>query len=140
MKKYICSIYDPFSPLSSCQPRTTLFCELYFYYEHNSNHIFKINRLEMWFFTSENFTIHSNQTVNSSGNFFITSRTHVIEQIKILVCIAQLFLCQQVCCTFSYSETSSPGFLSRGVILSFVGSIFTEHPNKRFYRIIYFTF
>ena len=53
---------------------SNLFCELYFYFEHKSNHIFKINRLEMWFFISENITFYSNQTVNSSGNFLITTR------------------------------------------------------------------
>ena len=50
------------------------FCEIYFYFEYKSNHIFKINHFGMGFFTFENVTINSNGILNNSENFFITSR------------------------------------------------------------------
>ena len=49
------------------------FCEMFFFFEHKSNHVFKISHLGMWFFTSENITIRSNEVLNNSGNFFITT-------------------------------------------------------------------
>ena len=50
------------------------FCEIYDMFEHESNFIFEVDKLELWCFTSENLTFYSEQILNTSRNFFISAR------------------------------------------------------------------
>ena len=50
------------------------FCEMYFYYEDKSNHVFTINHVDVCFLLLKNLTVYSNQTSSNSGPFFINTR------------------------------------------------------------------
>ena len=50
------------------------FCKKYFFFEYNSNHVFKINRLRMWFLYSKNITFNSNEILSYSRFIFFTAR------------------------------------------------------------------
>ena len=56
------------------------FCKKYFFFEYNSNHVYKVNRLEMWFISYENVIFHSNEILNKSRAIFTTA---MLEQFQL---------------------------------------------------------
>ena len=51
-----------------------LFCNDYFKYKHEKKFVFIINKFQLWFLSSENYTIHSDQILNNAGNIFFNTR------------------------------------------------------------------
>ena len=50
------------------------FCKKHFFFEYESNHVFKINCLRLWFLYSENITFNSNEILSNSRFIFFTAR------------------------------------------------------------------
>ena len=50
------------------------FCKKHFFFEYESNHVFKINCLRLLFLYSENMTFNSNEILSNSRFIFFTAR------------------------------------------------------------------
>ena len=51
-----------------------LFCELFYEFEHEKMFVFYINYVELWFLTSKNYTIDSEQIFGNSNNNILDAR------------------------------------------------------------------
>ena len=71
------------------------FSKKYFFFEYKSSHVFKINHLEMWFITSENYIFRSKEVLNNTGFIFFLQGKNIFIFTKlfkyVVICVISLF-------------------------------------------------